>query len=177
MSENPARTLDQLKRQGWGEDDIDAYRMVVAKRDALLDRIAAEPKVVNRLLLQRELDGIEDSLRFAGRDPRLVPVDILDRMRRAKQPMDDPTTAAYRAKIRTRASAIRTFCVDCQGGEVKGVRECEAMNCPLWPFRMGTDPLRGKVKAIVMDEPLVDETGEVIIEEEDDDETEADATE
>jgi hypothetical protein len=178
MSDNPVRTALALKREGWGDEDIENYQLEAAKYEDLIERIDNAPNVMTRLKLQREVEYHEDVLRYAGKDPRFVPVEALNRMRRAKQPMDDHTTASYRTRIKTRASAIRTFCVDCQGGEVKGVKECEAMNCPLWPFRMGTDPLRGKVKDIVMDDtPLVDETGEIIIEEEEPDDDESDATE
>jgi hypothetical protein len=178
MIDTPVRTRAVLQREGWGPDDIDNYYLEVDKRQRILEAIEEAPNVMTKLKLKRELEISEDTLRYAGKDPRIVPVEALDRMRRAKQPMDDLTTANYREKIKTRASSIRAFCVDCQGGEIKGVRECEAMNCPLWPFRMGTDPLRGKVRDIVMDEaPLVDETGEIIIEEEDTDDDEPDAKE
>lgn len=40
---------------------------------------------------------------------------------------------------------IRRKCVDCCGGSEKEVRLCTAINCPLWAFRMGNNPLRGKV--------------------------------
>lgn len=178
MTDSPVRTKIVLQREGWGPDDIENYYLEVDKRNRLLAAIDEAPNVIAKLKLKRDLEIIDDTLRYAGKDPRMVPVEALNRMRQAKQPMDDLTTANYRTKIKTRASAIRGFCVDCQGGEIKGVRECEAMNCPLWPFRMGTDPLRGKVKDIVMDDaPIVDETGAEIIEEEDDDDNEADATE
>ena len=36
-------------------------------------------------------------------------------------------------------AAIRLFCLECQGGSPKKVRECqEGDNCPLYPHRMGT---------------------------------------
>jgi hypothetical protein len=33
--------------------------------------------------------------------------------------------------------AIREKCIDCSGGSVAEVRRCEAVACPLWPFRAG----------------------------------------
>jgi len=38
--------------------------------------------------------------------------------------------------------AIRANCIDCCGGQLKEVRECPAVDCPLYPFRMGTNPKR-----------------------------------
>jgi len=43
---------------------------------------------------------------------------------------------------RRRGDAIRAFCIDCQGGSPAEVRRCGAIQCPLWAFRMGTDPWR-----------------------------------
>ncbi|HJA79435.1 MAG TPA: hypothetical protein H9784_07720 [Candidatus Desulfovibrio intestinavium] len=33
-------------------------------------------------------------------------------------------------------ACIRHFCLECQGGSPKGVRECPDTACPLWPWRM-----------------------------------------
>lgn len=40
--------------------------------------------------------------------------------------------------------AIRSFCLDCQGGERAAVRDCGSGNCPLHPFRMGVNPFHAK---------------------------------
>ena len=65
---------------------------------------------------------------WVGRDPRRVPA------------------AGWRAAglpLRTLAGAVRAKCLDCCGGQLGEVRRCMALTCPLWPFRMGTDPFRG----------------------------------
>lgn len=36
--------------------------------------------------------------------------------------------------------AIRRKCLDCSGGQYLEVRSCEAIGCPLWPFRSGLHP-------------------------------------
>ena len=36
--------------------------------------------------------------------------------------------------------AIRAKCFDCSGYQVSEVRLCEAVKCPLWPFRPGRHP-------------------------------------
>ena len=35
-------------------------------------------------------------------------------------------------------SAIRDKCKDCAGGNLKSVRECDLVQCPLWVHRLGT---------------------------------------
>lgn len=37
---------------------------------------------------------------------------------------------------------IRAKCVDCSVHQPKEVRLCQFVTCPLWPYRMGTDPFR-----------------------------------
>lgn len=56
---------------------------------------------------------------------------------------DGPIENKYRAAIKNRATAIRAYCVGCMGGSVSDVRDCTSLTCPLHPFRMGKDPLRG----------------------------------
>jgi hypothetical protein len=38
------------------------------------------------------------------------------------------------------AAAIRAKCLDCSGGSSAEVRKCVAVNCALWPHRMGVLP-------------------------------------
>jgi hypothetical protein len=40
-------------------------------------------------------------------------------------------------------AAIRAKCVDCSGGSPSEARRCEAVDCPLWPFRSGLHPWHG----------------------------------
>lgn len=35
----------------------------------------------------------------------------------------------------SRTSAIKLFCLACQGGSRPAVEECDCYDCPLWPFR------------------------------------------
>lgn len=41
-------------------------------------------------------------------------------------------------------NAIRARCVDCCAGELSQVRRCAHLDCPSWPYRMGTNPWRKK---------------------------------
>lgn len=40
--------------------------------------------------------------------------------------------------------AIREFCLDCCGESSSAVKECTAVNCALYPFRLGKNPFRTK---------------------------------
>lgn len=40
--------------------------------------------------------------------------------------------------------AIRAKCLDCCFGKANEVKLCEAVNCPLHPFRFGKNPYRQK---------------------------------
>ena len=42
----------------------------------------------------------------------------------------------------TPLKAIRHHCIDCSGGSTKDVRNCIITDCPLYIYRMGTNPRR-----------------------------------
>ena len=43
----------------------------------------------------------------------------------------------------TTIKAIRALCIECSGDSMSEARKCTAFRCPLWPFRMGTNPFHG----------------------------------
>lgn len=45
-------------------------------------------------------------------------------------------------KKRPILKAIRAKCLDCGVSQPREVRLCQMVDCPLWPYRMGTDPFR-----------------------------------
>ena len=45
----------------------------------------------------------------------------------------------------TPLKAIRAFCLECLGHSRSGVRSCGDPLCPLWPYRLGTDPGRERM--------------------------------
>lgn len=45
-------------------------------------------------------------------------------------------------EIKSPLKAIRAFCIDCVGGQVKEVKLCPSQICPLHAFRMGKNPYR-----------------------------------
>lgn len=132
---------------------------------------------VKRLKLQRDIDLIEESLAWQGANPK--DIDFADLKSHVQHPHhEDPVDNKYQARIKNRATAIRAYCVQCQGGMPIGVRECPSITCPLFPFRMGSDPLRGyelPKPAPILDD-IEDDTPDNLFEEGDDGE-EADAIE
>lgn len=72
-------------------------------------------------------------------------LNVADLLHAVRTPYNDDTQEArYRARIRNRGTAITSFCMDCTGGSRKQVTECSMTDCPLWAFRFGSDPFRGK---------------------------------
>jgi hypothetical protein len=69
-----------------------------------------------------------DEGELIGKDPREVPLGILSRYHKGKNPL----------------KAIRERCMDCCCGSASEVRKCTAVMCPSWFYRMGTNPFRAK---------------------------------
>lgn len=64
---------------------------------------------------------------LVGRDPRQMTQDELKAQGHA------PTALL---------AIVRARCLDCCGHQPGEVRKCVATSCPLWPYRMGTNPFR-----------------------------------
>jgi hypothetical protein len=69
-----------------------------------------------------------DDGELIGKHPCDVPSQILSLNFRAQNP----------------SKAIREKCLDCCCANAAEVRKCVAVDCPLWPFRMSTNPFRKK---------------------------------
>jgi hypothetical protein len=67
-----------------------------------------------------------DEGELVGKHPGEVPSDFLFLKFSAQNPL----------------GAIREKCVDCCCGNAAEVRKCVAVDCALWPYRMGTNPFR-----------------------------------
>ncbi len=50
--------------------------------------------------------------------------------------------------IRTPIKTIRKKCLDCAGGQYKQVRLCNALSCPLYPYRMGKRPNQSTLESL-----------------------------
>jgi len=93
----------------------------------------------------------ENALRFGlvaqscGSAPSDIPLSVADRFKLLRTPYDTSTATEqrYRNRVRNRQTAITAFCVTCTGSR-KGVTECAAVTCPLWAFRLGSNPYRTK---------------------------------
>ena len=59
-----------------------------------------------------------------GLDPRKIPKSVLRVLGHPETPL----------------KSIRGKCLDCSNGVPSEVRKCVAVHCPLWPFRMGSNP-------------------------------------
>ena len=62
-----------------------------------------------------------------GRDPRQMTRAELELLGHGKKPL---------------LRAMRARCLDCCADQPNEVRLCTQVHCPLWPYRMGTDPWR-----------------------------------
>ena len=72
-----------------------------------------------------EWDETEGCL--AGRDPRTLGADGLRALGLEPEPL---------------LTAVRRNCIDCMGGSLAEVRRCGMTSCPLWPFRLNSNPWR-----------------------------------
>jgi hypothetical protein len=82
-----------------------------------------------------------------GMNPKEVPV---EHMRWAMMhPLQGGSflTKEQGQRVDSPIKGIRAFCLNCQGNDNAGVRECAAINCQFWPFRMGTNVFFGRLAA------------------------------
>ena len=116
---------------------------------------------IERLRLQRSIERIEQTLAWQGANPKQIDFAEL-KEHICNAPIMEAVEAKYQRRIKNRATAIRAYCVSCQGGSTVDVRLCPSVTCPLHPFRMGTDPLRGfdipKADPIVIEDDEADDT-------------------
>jgi hypothetical protein len=62
-----------------------------------------------------------------------------------KHPSDVPSVSlCLKFRAQNPLKAIREKCLDCCCGNASEVRKCVAVDCALWPFRVGTNPFRKK---------------------------------
>jgi hypothetical protein len=70
---------------------------------------------------------LSDDRQTIGRDPRLLKTEEFHEIGHEALPI---------------LSVIRAKCLDCCCGSESEVRKCTTVSCPLWPYRMGSNPLR-----------------------------------
>lgn len=70
-----------------------------------------------------------DEGKLIGKDPRTVSVQEYEKAGIDSAPI---------------MSVVRAKCLDCCSNDRSEVRKCTAVSCPLWPFRMGSNPFRSR---------------------------------
>lgn len=156
-------------------DESSRHRAVIEGRlNDLYEKAGEEKNPILRRKLYNQVDLIEQQLSLQGANPKVVPFDMLVEHVRAKA-LNYDDLSQYKSKIKNRATAIRAYCVGCMGGSVSDVRSCSSLCCPLHPFRMGKDPLRGYELPKVDEPELEIEDDEDDFFEEGDDGSDADA--
>ena len=60
----------------------------------------------------------------------------------------------------TPLKAIRAWCIECGGDSPSEARKCPAMRCPLWPYRMGKNPLDPRTRTKSLNEKALAATNE-----------------
>ncbi|QXN72497.1 hypothetical protein RCKICKAPOO_30 [Rhodobacter phage RcKickapoo] len=114
---------------------------------AKLDQLAAEAEsagFVRASKIERQIAVLAFALDNQCRNPREIPLSDLKAIVQAPVVGDDTVTNQLRSKVRSRATAIRAKCASCMGGGgFTDILNCPSVTCPLYPFRLGKDPLRG----------------------------------
>lgn len=64
--------------------------------------------------------------------------------------------------------AIRLMCIACTGNAIKTISECGSIECPLWPWRMGTRPKAWKGLSTGTNSPKNPEKNAIFASENDD---------
>lgn len=129
---------DATKKADW--DAVNDLEYKIARREFYLVYVGANPKDIPIAVIREHVGTVENS---------------------------DNMVQQYQRRIKSPPSGIRGFCMTCMGGQSTLIRECESMNCPLWPFRMGTNPFTGKTLPPVEDLILEDDATDAEIEEDD----------
>lgn len=123
--------------------------------DGKLNIVAAEKKPIPEKGKVRDVYGVEATpqqkrrLGLVAVDCHASPPDrdftVEDRVSLMRSPYDknNPQEARYRNRVRNRGTAITAFCITCLGGR-KDVTECIDTTCPLWGFRLSSDPFYGR---------------------------------
>lgn len=96
--------------------------------DAVVEKVAETPVKKSRDVFLVPSPISDDRGELIGRIPHEISLDDLRQLGSPESPI----------------KAIRAKCLDCSGANAAEVRKCVAVNCALWPFRMGRNPFWGK---------------------------------
>lgn len=88
-----------------------------------LDTTPAARPAIDRAIFLEPSPYEADGGHLVGRDPRQIPMADIRQLQHPESPI----------------KSIRAKCIDCSGGNAAEARKCTAVNCALWPMRMGTN--------------------------------------
>ena len=162
-------SVDQLIRDGGYREPKEGMltyhdRMHFNK---VLERYLATEDEMDQEIVYDQLISAYGRVRFAGADPKQVPTSLIKffQMNPSNRTFDSSNEMRSRERIKNPNKGIRSYCITCMGGAPGYVRDCPSLMCPLWPFRMGTNPFYGRLtntdteaEVDTSDELLEDET-------------------
>lgn len=160
------KTLPELYEGKLAAEGVMARELAEEKLRKLYKRWK-KAKGIEQLRLREEIDFLKQSLAWQGANPKLLDPDELIAHIRAPTGNDN-TVNKYRARIKSRQTAIRAYCVWCQGGDMAGVRTCSTPTCPLYSFRMGKNLFFG-FEIPKVEEPIIEDEDELVGDFEDND--------
>jgi hypothetical protein len=117
-----------------------------------------DPKVkVNAMRKRDVLRTAVIRMYHGGDNPKQMPLELVKHAR--AHPANNGKSAGFHKKEQRESidgptRAIRVFCIECQGGDTTGVRECATVTCQLYAFRMGSSPFFGRL--VGADDELTD---------------------
>ena len=103
-----------------------------------------------------ELRTVVIAIEHAGTDPFEVPREELIHALNNPLPGTVFIDLDSRQRINGPNRAIRAKCMECQGNNLKAVRDCNTMTCVLWPFRLAGNPFYGRLAAVDENDEIVD---------------------
>ncbi len=128
------------------------FNKMVAEYNACADEIDKE-------IIFDRMVTIVIAIMFGGRDPKQVPTATIKRATR--NPLEGACLGRAdldaRARVKNPNTGIRAMCVKCMGGNPHLIRHCETLACPLWPFRLGTNPFFGRLVNIDAEAEVVED--------------------
>lgn len=146
---NHGRELsEQLTALAQPDAEIPAETYGAKKFNALLDRLSdPDLSLVGRLQREEHLTHYAGMHLYGGTDPKAAPVSDLKHLVCFTKPGDDNVDlqVKYRKRISGPLTGIRAFCVSCMNGQTALIKDCSAVTCALWPFRMGGNPFYGRI--------------------------------
>jgi len=160
LTEDQIRTDEQLELDGLNPDDVELFHKFRSMYVELADKLQKfndEKDFASFVDLEPVVNDLEFKVLYFGKNPKEIPkAALLDNLRNAEH-----------QRVTNPASGVRAFCLFCMGGQAVEVRQCPAMTCPLWAFRLGKNPLFGRKLPEVEDVVNPDIDDDVTVEEDD----------